>query len=97
MEFGFTEPDLWTTLARYYNKEAAEKGHTCEIILCVKGKKVPQENDEDEALAQESDEVISAKYLLPLLLVIQVLNLYVPGDTIIYKIYASAKYYINAL
>ena len=48
-------------------KEAAEKGHTCEIILCVKGKKVPQENDEDEALAQESDEVISAKYLLPLL------------------------------
>jgi len=33
-------------------KEAAKKGQTCEIILCVKGKKVPQENDEDEALAR---------------------------------------------
>ena len=26
VELGFTEPDLWTTLARYYNKEAAEQG-----------------------------------------------------------------------
>ena len=58
-------------------EEAAKKGQSFDLMIygkglsmvdpsSVKAKEVTQKNDEN-AIAEESDEVISAKYLLPLL------------------------------